>query len=410
MTSVSGSDASPSTNTGPNYGTSPFSNGTVGTTAPTSADAGRSNFRTSVINLERPGDPSVFGDSVRADADKLIARYPVGQSRSALLPLLHLVQSEQGYVTPDGIAFCADLLGLTKAQVAAVATFYTMYKRHPTGEYLVSVCTNTLCGMLGGDEIFSALKAQLGVGNNATTPDGRITLEHAECLAACDYAPVVTVNYEFYDNQTVGTARALVSQLQSGERPAPTRGAPLCSFKQIERQIAGLYDDASMALDSVSSGGPTEAGVQLAIQRGDTAPSYAAQPADSAAEADVAAPQAAGAPPDSAAEAAEARSDGQPGAPTEQPRPVEATPVANSDKPAARKRTRSKSGTGAGRTDASATGSDGGQPDAGSGGAGAPNDNVAEGSTSYGPSDHDAPLQTAESDPANPADPGTEKG
>ena len=386
----------------------PFSNGTVGTAAATSADAGRTNFRTSVINLDRPGDPSVFGESVRADAAKLIARYPVGQSRSALLPLLHLVQSEQGHVTPDGIAFCADLLGITKAQVAAVATFYTMYKRHPTGEYLVSVCTNTLCGLLGGDEIFAALQAQLGVANNGTTPDGRITLEHAECLAACDYAPVVTVNYEFFDNQSVGTANTLVSQLRAGERPAPTRGAPLCTFRQIERQIAGLYDDASLALDSVSSGVPTEAGVQLAIRRGDTAPSYAVDTAGAPAQAAATAPAAPtktstrvaaapNRPASKSAPVAEARADGQPGAPAEQPRAVEATTVPESDEPSPRRRLRSKAGS-----------SD--QPAAGSGGTGAPDGNEAKGTTSYGPSDHDAPLQTAESDPTNSADPGTEKG
>ena len=121
--------------------------------------------------------------------------------RSALLPMLHLVQSVEGYVTPDGIAFCAEELGLTKAEVGAVATFYTMYKRRPAGDYLVSVCTNTLCGILGGEEIFDALTDELGVGHNETTADGTITLEHAECLAACDYAPVVTVNYEFYDQR-----------------------------------------------------------------------------------------------------------------------------------------------------------------------------------------------------------------
>jgi NADH-quinone oxidoreductase subunit E len=198
--------------------------------------------------------------------------------------MLHLVQSEQGYVTPDGIAFCADMLELTKAQVAAVATFYTMYKRRPTGEYLVSVCTNTLCGMLGGDEIFAALKEQLGVGSNQTSKDGKITLEHAECLAACDYAPVVTVNYEFFDNQTVGSARNIVSQLQSGERPAPTRGAPLCTFKQIERQIAGFHDAEALAPEANGSGVPTEVGVQLAIQRGDTAPSYAVDGYDDSGE------------------------------------------------------------------------------------------------------------------------------
>jgi NADH-quinone oxidoreductase subunit E len=265
---------SPSTNTGPNYGTEPFEGNGAREDLPTAAAAGRSNFRTSVIHLDRPGDPSVFGEQVRRDAAELIARYPEGQSRSALLPLLHLVQSEQGYVSPDGIAFCADVLDITKAQVAAVATFYTMYKRQPTGEYLVSVCTNTLCGVLGGDEIFAALKDELGVGNNQTTPDGKITLEHAECLAACDYAPVVTVNYEFFDNQSVDSARGLVGQLREGERPLPTRGAPLCSFKQIERQIAGFFDEAALAPDAPSSGAPTEAGVKLAIERGDTAPSY----------------------------------------------------------------------------------------------------------------------------------------
>ncbi|MDT5133582.1 MAG: NADH-quinone oxidoreductase subunit, partial [Mycobacterium sp.] len=211
----------PSTSSGPNSGTEPFGTDQSRSTLPTAADAGRSNFRTSVINLDRPGDPTVFSEQVRADAAALIARYPEGQSRSALLPLLHLVQSEQGYVTPDGIAFCADTLNITKAQVVAVATFYTMYKRSPTGEYLVSVCTNTLCGMLGGDEIFAALKDELGVGNNQTTADGRITLEHAECLAACDYAPVLTVNYEYFDNQTVESANAIVDGLRTGPVPLP---------------------------------------------------------------------------------------------------------------------------------------------------------------------------------------------
>ncbi|MCW2495484.1 NADH-quinone oxidoreductase subunit NuoE [Jatrophihabitans sp.] len=236
------------------------------------------NFRTSVLTLDRPGDPSVFDDTTRAEAAAIIARYPEGQGRSALLPMLHLVQSVQSQITPDGIAFCSDQLGITKAQVAAVATFYTMYKRNPTGDYLVSVCTNTLCGMLGGDEIFAALKDELGIGNNETTADGKITLEHAECLAACDYAPVVTVNYEFFDNQTVGSARTLVSQLSNGDTPEPTRGATLCTFKQISRQIAGFFDDESaVAGDSNGSGVPTEVGVKLAIERGETAPSYAVQ-------------------------------------------------------------------------------------------------------------------------------------
>ncbi len=120
---------------------------------PAATHAGRS---ADLLDIDRPGDPTC-SRRVRDDALAIVARYPAGQARSALLPMLHLVQSEQGYVTPDGIAFCADVLGLTKAQVAAVATFYTMYKRKPTGEYLVSVCTNTLCGLLGGDEIYATL-------------------------------------------------------------------------------------------------------------------------------------------------------------------------------------------------------------------------------------------------------------
>src|SRR3954470_1004098 len=133
----------------------------------------------------------VFSELTRDRARQIIARYPEGRSRSALLPLLHLVQSEEGFVSPDGIGFCAEVLGLTKAEVGAVATFYTMYKRKPTGDWLVSVCTNTMCGVLGGDKIFESLKEYLGIGHNETA--GNITLEHAECLAACDYAPVVTV-------------------------------------------------------------------------------------------------------------------------------------------------------------------------------------------------------------------------
>jgi NADH-quinone oxidoreductase subunit E len=235
---------------------------------------GPGNFRTSMINIDRPGNPDVFGAEVRRAAEQLVTRYPDGEGRSALLPLLHLVQSEQGYITPDGIAFCADVLDLTKAQVAAVATFYTMYKRQPTGEYLVSVCTNTLCGMMGGDEIYQSLTKTLGVGMNETTADGVITLEHAECLAACDYAPVVTVNYEFFDNQNVESAHELVAQLRAGERPLPDRGAPLCSFREIERQIAGFADERPEAWEAEATGGPTEAGVRLAVERGDSAPSY----------------------------------------------------------------------------------------------------------------------------------------
>src|SRR6201991_1991128 len=178
-----------------------------------------------------------------APALEIIARYPAGRERSALLPLLHLVQTQEGHVSPSGVAFCADVLGINKAQVGAVATFYTMYKRRPTGDYLVSVCTNTLCNVMGGQEVYDELTEHLGVGHDETTGDGKITLEHAECLAACDYAPVVTVNYDFaVDQATPESAVALVDKLRSGESPAPTRAARLGTLKEMQEQLAGYGD------------------------------------------------------------------------------------------------------------------------------------------------------------------------
>ena len=214
-------------------------------------------------------------EQTRREAREIMARYPV--ARSALLPMLHLVQSVQGYVSPEGVGFCARLLGLTKAEVGAVATFYTMYKRRPTGRHLVSVCTNTLCSVLGGQRIMDALSGDLGVHHDETTADGSITLEHAECLAACDYAPVVTVDYEFYDQQDVESARELVAALRRGEKPVPTRGAPLTDFKGISRQLAGFsqhedpYADAA-AVDEHGALGPTLVGLRLAEQRCEAAP------------------------------------------------------------------------------------------------------------------------------------------
>jgi NADH-quinone oxidoreductase subunit E len=214
-------------------------------------------------------------DRAHAEAREIMARYP--QARSALLPMLHLVQSYQGYVSPEGVTFCAEQLGLTKAEVGAVSTFYTMYKRRPTGRHLVSVCTNTLCAVLGGQRIFDALADDLGVHHDETTADGSLTLEHAECLAACDYAPVVTVDYEFYDQQDVESARALVAALRRGEKPHPTRGAPLTDFRGVSRQLAGFdqYGGEAarrVAVDAPGELGPTLAGVRLAAERGESAP------------------------------------------------------------------------------------------------------------------------------------------
>ena len=205
----------------------------------------------------------------RVDAAEVIARYP--QSRSALLPLLHLVQSVDGYVTGRGIDLCADLLDLTTAEVSGVATFYTQYKRHPNGEYTVGVCTNTLCAVMGGDEIWEAVSEHLGVGHDKTTDDGKVTLERVECNAACDYAPVVMTNWEFFDNQTPASTIELVDRLRAGEEVTPTRGPDrVCTFKQVSRVLAGFHD--GLADEGVGAGPASLVGLRLALALGWTAP------------------------------------------------------------------------------------------------------------------------------------------
>ncbi len=206
---------------------------------------------------------------LHTDADAVIARYP--QARSALLPLLHLVQSVDGYVSGRGIAFCAERLDLETAEVSGVATFYTQYKRHPNGEYTVGVCTNTLCAIMGGDQIWEAVSDHLGVGHDETTPDGKVTLERVECNAACDYAPVVMANWEFFDNQTIESTKQLVDDLRAGETVVPTRGAgSVATFKQVSRVLAGFSD--GRADEGVGAGEASLVGLRLAHERGWVAP------------------------------------------------------------------------------------------------------------------------------------------
>jgi NADH-quinone oxidoreductase subunit E len=237
-------------------------------------------------------DVDVFGPATAAEAQEIIARYP--RARSALLPMLHLVQSKEGFVSQAGITFCAHQLSLTTAEVDAVVTFYTMYKRSQCGQHLVSVCTNTLCAMLGGDAIYARLREYLGsdsvheserdgvhadvahdetFGEPGTT--GSITLEHVECLAACDLGPVVQVNYEYFDNQSVDSSVALVDQLRRGERPLPDRGAPLTDFRGVSRELAGFFDDLDTRVDGPSAATETLRGAAIAADHGWTAPAMA---------------------------------------------------------------------------------------------------------------------------------------
>ncbi|MHB1432562.1 MAG: NADH-quinone oxidoreductase subunit NuoE [Streptosporangiaceae bacterium] len=198
-------------------------------------------------------------------AAQVIARYP--RPRSALLPLLYLVQAEEGYVSPDGIAFCAEQLSLSEADVSAVMSYYTMFKSEPVGEYHVGVCTNTLCAVLGGDAIYSELREHLGTEGEEPTGDGKVSLERVECNAGCDYAPVMMVNWEFFDNMTPRTARQLVDDLRDGQPVAPTRGAPrLVTWREASQILAGFPDD--QATGGHTAGAPSLAGLRIAKENG----------------------------------------------------------------------------------------------------------------------------------------------
>jgi NADH-quinone oxidoreductase subunit E len=227
---------------------------------------------------------------LKADAAEITGRYP--RARSALLPLLYLVQAEEGYVSDEGMAFCAEVLGITQTEVRGVATFYTMYKHEPAAEYQVGVCTNTTCAIMGGDQIYAELAEHLasdaehrdahGDGHGAAnhgaahhgdikSPDGKVAVERLECNAACDYAPVVMVNWEFFDNQTPQSAKKLVDDLRAGENVKPTRGPNrLCTWKQASRILAGFGD--GQAAEGPSAGPASLVGLKLAKERGWKAP------------------------------------------------------------------------------------------------------------------------------------------
>jgi NADH-quinone oxidoreductase subunit E len=183
----------------------------------------------------------VLSEDLRRRADEIVARYP--QQRSALLPLLYLVQAEQGHVTREGMQEVAEILGLTTAEVEAVATFYTMFKKHPAGRWLVSVCTNVSCALAGARRLYDRALEELGDGAREVTDDGTFTLEEVECLGACDQAPVVQVNYCNYARVTEERLLDLLGKLRAGEVPDPDGGPRPVEHAQAARILAGLGDD-----------------------------------------------------------------------------------------------------------------------------------------------------------------------
>ena len=150
-------------------------------------------------------------------AKAVIKRYPV--PRSAMIPLLHVAQEQDGHVTRDAMEHIAELVGVTSAEVLGVATFYEMFKEHPVGRYLVGVCTNLSCMLLGADDIVDHVEERLGVKVGGTTPDGLFTLEEMQCLAACGGAPCIQVNYRYFERVTNDRFDGIVDDLRNGRDP-----------------------------------------------------------------------------------------------------------------------------------------------------------------------------------------------
>lgn len=184
---------------------------------------------------------AVLGDEDRRAAEAIMARYPDGRARSAVLPLLYLMQSVQGSVTQDGLREVAELLGIRTAEVEAVASFYTMLRLRPTGTHVISVCTNLSCALRGAGGVFDAALEATGVEHGQeTSTDGAFTIHEEECLGACDAAPVVQIDFANHDRVTRERMAELVEAVRSGEVPEPSRGHAPRDFRHASRVLAGV--------------------------------------------------------------------------------------------------------------------------------------------------------------------------
>ena len=183
---------------------------------------------------------AVLSPELRDEAERIKARYPAGRERSAIMPLLYLMQSVEGHVTRDALREVADLLGTTTAEVEAVASFYTMLRLRRTGRHVISVCTNLSCGLRGAEEVYERARVTLGLEDEETTDDGEFTVHEEECLGACDAAPVVTVNFANFDRVTPDDVDELIATLRDGGAPTPSRGDFPGDFRAASRILAGV--------------------------------------------------------------------------------------------------------------------------------------------------------------------------
>lgn len=191
-------------------------------------------------------------------ARSTIALYPL--ARSALIPLLHLVQEQDGYLTNDGMEHVAELLDLTPAEVFGTASFYDMLFTHPVGTYLVSVCTNIACLLNGGQDLLEHAEEALGVQAGGTTADGRFTLEEVECIALCGNAPCLAVNWRFFGDVTNDSFDALVDDLGAGRLSdsVPPHGT-LSRSRRVPALVASGPSDAGHGSTVMEKAGDTAA-------------------------------------------------------------------------------------------------------------------------------------------------------
>jgi NADH-quinone oxidoreductase subunit E len=188
-------------------------------------------------------------DNVRT-ANEIIGRYP--RARSAMIPLLHLAQQQDGYVTNEAIAHIGELVDATSAEVFGTATFYEMFKFEPVGTYLVNICQTMSCALLGADELMHHAEHKLGIKAGGTTADGMFTLEHAECQAACTEAPTLQVNYRYRFRVTNESFDALIDDLASGKLgdEIPPHG----TVAKIRQRIPADRGVGAVAPEDVTSG------------------------------------------------------------------------------------------------------------------------------------------------------------
>jgi len=157
--------------------------------------------------------PITFTPERLAKAQEIIARYPAGKQKSALLPLLHLAQEQYGWVSSDVMDYVAGLLSILPIEVYEVASFYTMFHLDPVGKHVIEYCRTGPCCLMGGEDVYGHLKQKLGIDTGENTPDGKFTLKEVECLAACGWGPVFQIREKYYMNLTNGKVDEIIEEL-----------------------------------------------------------------------------------------------------------------------------------------------------------------------------------------------------